>query len=134
MFSALLLAGVVSSASAPSEFPFSDAYFADWINVIESAGQLNSSPDYATALERAKQIEATPDKRIKALEGAVRVCETMIKGRISPGEFSRSITREMGGWRTVNSNGESRVKWIMYQGALKSATHVVCPVTLQSAK
>lgn len=134
MFNALLLAGVISAAPAPSEFPFSDAYFADWINVIESAGQINSSPDYATALERVKQIETTPDKRIKALEGAVKVCETMIKGRISPGEFSRSITREMGGWRTVNSNGESRVKWIMYQGALKSATHVVCPSTLQPAE
>jgi hypothetical protein len=134
MFNALLLAGVVSSTSAPSEFPFSDAYFADWINVIESAGQINSSPDYATALERVKQIEATPDKRIKALEGAVKACETMIKGRISPGEFSRSITREMGGWRTVNRSEESRVKWIMYQGALKSATHVVCPSTLQPAE
>lgn len=127
MLTSLLLAGVISTAPSPSEFPLSDAYFEDWKNVIEAAGALNPSPDYATALERAKEIETTPKKRIEALEGVVRVCEVMRKGRISPDEFSRSITRDMGGWRRVNSDRESRVKWIMYQAALKSAVHVVCP-------
>lgn len=123
---ALLMAAIALPASA-AETNYIDAFFEDWKGVIESLGQVGGQSEYADALERAKAIELDPDQRLKTIEGAIKVCEIMEKGRIGSGEMSRAITSDLGGRRALGNDRALRVRWIMAQAALKSSIYVICP-------
>lgn len=123
---ALLMAAIALPVSA-SETPYSDAFFEDWKGVLESWGQLHGRAEYVTALERAKAIELDPKQRIKTLEGTIKMCSIMEKGRVSAASISQAITKDAGGTKSITRDSELQVRWIMAQAALNSTVHTVCP-------
>lgn len=131
MIKALLLAGLISTATVPAmaQTPLLDkakaAYFADWEVSLHEAGKIIAPSEHKTALTVVRAIKADGVASTDAIDRAMKVCRIM-QGGTAKDDIAREITANIGREK-LKEDYASRVRWILAQTSLNSAARVICP-------